>query len=73
MTFLNGLPVLNDTAERWLRQGLRGGDAEFLDQPWQEDPSQTTPLRKEIGSGDIPVDTPATDVGLVSRKIKGIH
>jgi protein OS-9 len=68
VTYLNGLPVVSDTAERWLRQGLRGGEAEFLDQPWQEDPSQTPPHRKEIGSGDIPVDTPVTDVGLVSRK-----
>ena len=65
VTYLNGLPVLRDTAERWLRQGLRGGEAEFLDQPWQEDPSQTPLHRKEIGSGDIPVDTPVTDVGLV--------
>ena len=68
VTYLNGLPVLRDTAERWLRQGLRGGEAEFLDQPWQEDPSQTPLHRKEIGSGDIPVDTPVTDVRFVSRK-----
>lgn len=34
VTFLNGLPVLNDTAQRWLSQGLRGGELEFLDQPW---------------------------------------
>lgn len=32
--FLNGMPILNDTAERWLAQGLRGGEREFLDQPW---------------------------------------
>ncbi|KAI0273690.1 hypothetical protein BC834DRAFT_855073 [Gloeopeniophorella convolvens] len=38
VSFLNGLPVLNETAERWLREGLRGGEAEFLDQPtpWKE-------------------------------------
>ncbi|KAL1944553.1 hypothetical protein VTO73DRAFT_2983 [Trametes versicolor] len=36
VSFLHGLPVLNDTAERWLRDGLRGGEPEFLDQPWQE-------------------------------------
>jgi protein OS-9 len=37
VTFLNGLPLLNETAERWLREGLRG-EAEFLDHPtpWQE-------------------------------------
>jgi hypothetical protein len=38
VTFLNGFPVLNETAERWLREGLRGGEAEFLDHPtpWRE-------------------------------------
>jgi protein OS-9 len=38
VTFLNGLPLLNETAERWLREGLRGGEAEFLDHPtpWEE-------------------------------------
>lgn len=34
VTFLNGLPVLNDTAQRWLAEGLKGGELEFLDQPW---------------------------------------
>ena len=34
VTFLNGLPVLNETAERWLRDGLQGGPAEFLEEPW---------------------------------------
>ena len=40
VTFLNGLPLLNETAERWLREGLRGGEAEFLDNPtpWREPP-----------------------------------
>ncbi|KAI0306519.1 hypothetical protein B0F90DRAFT_1690540 [Multifurca ochricompacta] len=33
ITFLNGLPLLNETAERWLREGLRGGEAEFFDHP----------------------------------------
>ena len=34
VTFLNGLPVLNETAERWLRDGLQGGLLEFLEEPW---------------------------------------
>ena len=34
VTFLNGLPVLNETAERWLRAGLEGGLLEFLEEPW---------------------------------------
>jgi len=34
VTFLNGLPVLNETAERWLRDGLEGGLLEFIEEPW---------------------------------------
>ena len=34
VTFLNGLPVLNETAERWLHDGLQGGLLEFLEEPW---------------------------------------
>jgi len=49
VTFLNGLPLLNETAERWLREGLRGGEPEFLDNPtpWQE----PSPF-KHIDSGE---------------------
>ncbi|KAI0724074.1 hypothetical protein C8Q72DRAFT_877828 [Fomitopsis betulina] len=35
VTYLNGHPVLNETAERWLREGLKGGEAEFNDQAWE--------------------------------------
>lgn len=48
VSFLNGLPVLNETAERWLKQGLNGGEREFLDQPWQEEPHASTGGMKEI-------------------------
>jgi len=34
VTFLHGLPVLNETAERWLHDGLQGGLLEFLEEPW---------------------------------------
>ena len=52
VAFLNGLPVLNETAQRWLNEGLRGGELEFLDQPWKD---HTTPSHlKEIGTGDEP-------------------
>ncbi|KIJ68993.1 hypothetical protein HYDPIDRAFT_23859 [Hydnomerulius pinastri MD-312] len=36
VTFLNNLPVSNETAQRWLRDGLRGGDREFLGDSWDE-------------------------------------
>lgn len=46
--FHNGYPVQNDTAEKWLRDGLRGGEYEFLGQPWA-DPGVSQ--RPEIGDG----------------------
>jgi protein OS-9 len=59
VTFLNSLPVLNETAERWLKHGLSGGELEFLGQPWQSayEPASTAP--KGIESGDTSnVSTP---------------
>ncbi|KAI1795756.1 glucosidase II beta subunit-like protein-domain-containing protein [Ganoderma leucocontextum] len=58
VSFLNGLPLLNQTAERWLHQGLRGGELEFLDQPWRESSWQANPLKSIQGTDD----GPATDV-----------
>ncbi|KAJ7172571.1 hypothetical protein C8R46DRAFT_1032546 [Mycena filopes] len=45
--FLNHLPLENDTAQRWLATGLRGGVREFLEQPW--DDSWHPPA---LGNGD---------------------
>ncbi len=50
--FLNGLSVLNVTVERWLKQGLRGGEREFMDQPWQDHDGNFPSSLKEIGSGE---------------------
>ncbi|PPQ70956.1 hypothetical protein CVT24_009956 [Panaeolus cyanescens] len=57
VAFLNALPVLNQTAERWLTEGLRGGESEFLDQPWSyddnnEDLTSGSGHTKSIDSGD---------------------
>lgn len=52
IAFLNGLPVLNDTAERWLAVGLKGGEQEFLDQSWQEQTHQEASTLNAIESGD---------------------
>lgn len=51
VTYLNGLPVLRDTADRWLRDGLRGGEPEFLDQHWKEGNARAHASLKGIGSG----------------------
>jgi protein OS-9 len=59
VSFLNGLPVLNETAERWLADGLRGGEQEFLERPWDEKDSgwkAWLKSAKEIGSGDEQAD-----------------
>lgn len=53
--FLNGMPVLNETAERWLTEGLRGGENEFLDHPWDVDvEKQSTHAFQQIDSGEQP-------------------
>ena len=62
VTYLNGHPVLNETAERWLRDGLKGGEAEFLDQAWDwgETGWHSGPLKSIEGSNDQGSDsTPA--------------
>jgi len=59
VSFLNGLPVLNRTAQRWLEDGLRGGEQEFLEQHWKE----------EIGNGDDQVSTKSTQHVLERMKL----
>ena len=54
VSFLNGLPVLNETAQRWLHEGLSGGDLEFLDQPWPETHSPVNQFRSIEGTNDVP-------------------
>ncbi|ETW85776.1 hypothetical protein HETIRDRAFT_309786, partial [Heterobasidion irregulare TC 32-1] len=57
VTFLNGLPLQNDTAERWIKDGLRGGELEFLDQPWHEVHWDGSRPLKEIGSGQTEAES----------------
>ena len=67
VTFLNALPLPNDIAHRWLRDGLRGGEREFLDQPWRIDDQ----VAMGIGSGDFHdhVSCPVVSPFLSSRLI----
>ena len=53
VAFLNGRPVLDDTAALWLTHGLRGGQAEFFDQPSHGGTWQTPSTGKEVGSADV--------------------
>lgn len=65
VSFLNGLPVLNDTAERWLRDGLKGGEKEFLEEPYDDEHWNAPQPWKEIDSGSgqneeaAPVSSPS--------------
>lgn len=42
---------MNDTAQKWLADGLRGGELEFLDKPWTEDTTRPFTSIKGIDSG----------------------
>jgi protein OS-9 len=54
VSYLNALPILNSTAEIWLKDGLKGGEAEFMEQPWEDNDHKwaKAPLRKGISAGD---------------------
>ena len=52
VAFRNSLPVLNDTAQRWLANGLSGGELEFSDQPHGTAARSMSYDRKEIESGE---------------------
>src|SRR6267154_4069781 len=53
VTFLNNLPVHNETAERWLREGLRGGEREFLNDVWDDPAWYSQAVYKEIGTSEL--------------------
>lgn len=72
VAFLNGLPVLNVTAEKWLKEGLRGGQLEFLDQPWKDDTSHSPSYPKEIGSGHGSDEVYVPEVGLLCTPTENI-
>ncbi|KAH6918672.1 hypothetical protein BKA70DRAFT_1247884 [Coprinopsis sp. MPI-PUGE-AT-0042] len=59
VTFLNHQPLLNETAEHWLKHGLAGGEDEFMGESWQHDDQHLASQRKGIGSGDTLSDTQA--------------
>lgn len=69
VTFLNGLPVLNETAQQWIREGLLGGELEFLEEPWEEEHViRIDNSPKSISSGDVPEDELShTDVRILLR------
>ncbi|KAG8776059.1 Protein OS-9 [Ceratobasidium sp. 428] len=66
--FWNGLPLPNVTAQHWLAHGLKGGEKEFLEQPWDESSPGTS--RPQITGGEtINSDGPAAS----SRSTSGLR
>ncbi|KAH8833835.1 hypothetical protein DL96DRAFT_1550752 [Flagelloscypha sp. PMI_526] len=55
VSFLNGQPLLHETAQRWLQDGLRGGELEFTNVPWDEWPVPP-PLQGIEGQETFAVD-----------------
>ncbi|KAG6335197.1 hypothetical protein ID866_3891 [Astraeus odoratus] len=63
VTFLNNFPVSNQTAQRWLTEGLKGGEREFMGDSWEGPPWYPQPSVKEIsGSSDVGSLQPGTSV-----------
>lgn len=52
VTFLNEFPVVNETAQRWIQDGLRGGEQEFLGESWDPPAWYSQAGMREIGSSE---------------------
>lgn len=52
VTFLNDFPVINETAQHWIQDGLRGGEREFLGESGDPPAWYSQAAMKEIGSSD---------------------
>lgn len=52
VTFLNNFPVSNDTAQRWLREGLKGGEFQFVNDSWEESTWYPPTSVKEISGSE---------------------
>ncbi|KAG2116768.1 uncharacterized protein F5147DRAFT_769126 [Suillus discolor] len=62
VTFLNNLPVQNETVQRWLNEGLRGGESEFLDDRRDEPSWFSNPVYKEIGGSELEMSNDASQI-----------
>ena len=70
--FLNSLPVLNETAERWLKDGILGGELEFLDQSRKffSFPMSPDPKTIESGPSESQSEAETVDVGVLGAESK---
>lgn len=62
VAFLNEFPILNETAQRWIQYGLRGGEEEFLGESWNSHTWFSQEGMKEIGSSESGTLNNAPDV-----------
>ncbi|KAI6150383.1 hypothetical protein BKA82DRAFT_4115020 [Pisolithus tinctorius] len=53
VTFLNNFPVSNETARRWLREGLKGGEREFMGDFLDTGVWHPPALVREIGGSEL--------------------
>jgi len=67
VTFLNNLPVQNETAQHWLNEGLRGGESEFLNDRWDESAWFSNAVYKEIGSSELEMSNDASQICMSPR------
>lgn len=65
VVFLNGQPVLKDTAQRWLAHGLSDGEQQFLGHLGSDGPPISP---KEIDSGS-PLESPPANYSLEQMKM----
>ncbi|KAL4068011.1 hypothetical protein J3A83DRAFT_4097720 [Scleroderma citrinum] len=62
VTFLNNLPVSNETAQHWLTHGLKGGEREFMGDSWEEGPWHPQSPLKEISGPEVDSLQPGSHV-----------
>ncbi|KAF8334059.1 uncharacterized protein EI90DRAFT_3015120 [Cantharellus anzutake] len=73
VSFLNGFPLLNDTAQGWLAEGIPGGEDEFLGRVSHRN-DQPSKLRKEISEhGNEPLTTALQDSVAAASPPLGLH
>ncbi|KAJ7582887.1 hypothetical protein C8J56DRAFT_955982 [Mycena floridula] len=64
VVYLNNLPVSNETAQRWLNEGLHGGELEFLEQPWSRAPFSRKEIDGSVSDSASLVPEPAASYSL---------
>ena len=70
VTFLNDFPVANETAQRWIQDGLRGGEQEFLGESWDPPAWYSQAGMKEIGGSEAGTFHEASNVCTFDMRLR---